>query len=51
MTMEGLNVEVSSDPRVAVIGIAIAVLLGILAGIVPAWRASRTEISQAFRAV
>ena len=51
MTMEGLNVEVSSDPWVAVIGIAIAVLLGILAGIVPAWRASRTEISQAFRAV
>ena len=51
MTMEGLNVEVVSNPMLAAIGTAIAVLLGILAGAVPAWRAARTEIAQSFRAV
>lgn len=51
MTMEGLNVEVVSNPMLAVIGTFIAVLLGILAGAVPAWRAARTEIAQSFRAV
>ena len=51
MTMEGLNVEISSDPSILVIGIALALLLGLLAGIVPAWRASRREIAHSFRAV
>lgn len=51
MTMEGLNVEISSDPIILVIGITIALALGVLAGIVPAWRVSRLEISQCFRAV
>jgi putative ABC transport system permease protein len=51
MTMEGLNVEISSDPLILVIGIMIALGLGILAGVVPAWRVSRLEISQCFRAV
>jgi putative ABC transport system permease protein len=51
MTMEGLNVEISSDPFILVIGITIALALGVLAGIVPAWRVSRLEISQCFRAV
>ena len=51
MTMEGLNVEISSDPLILVIGITIALALGVLAGIVPAWRVSRLEISQCFRAV
>jgi putative ABC transport system permease protein len=51
MTMEGLNVEISSDPTVLVIGIGLALLLGLLAGIVPAWRVSRREIAHSFRAV
>ena len=51
MTMEGLNVEISSDPLVMAIGISLALLLGILAGIVPAWRVSRREIAHSFRAV
>lgn len=51
MTMEGLNVEISSDPFILVIGITVALALGVLAGIVPAWRVSRLEISQCFRAV
>ncbi|MCH2162230.1 MAG: ABC transporter permease [Phycisphaerales bacterium] len=51
MTMEGLNVEIISNPLLAVIGTGIAVALGLVAGAVPAWRAGRTEIAQGFRAV
>jgi len=51
MTMEGLNVEISSDPMILIIGIGIALMLGLLAGIVPAWRISRREIAHSFRAV
>ena len=51
MTMEGLNVEIISNPILAVIGTAIAVMLGLVAGAIPAWRAGRTEIAQSFRAV
>ena len=51
MTMEGLNVEISSDPFVLGIGIGLALLLGVLAGLVPAWRVSRREIAHSFRAV
>ena len=49
--MEGMNVEIANDPRLAVIGAGIAVGLGLLAGAVPAIRASRGEIVQGFRAV
>lgn len=51
MTMEGLNVEIISNPMLPVIGTGIAVALGLMAGSVPAWRAGRTEIAQGFRAV
>ncbi|MDG2031225.1 MAG: ABC transporter permease [Phycisphaerales bacterium] len=51
MTMEGLNVEISSDPLVMALGIGLALALGILAGVVPAWRVSRREIAHSFRAV
>ena len=51
MTMEGLNVEISSDPMVMGLGIGLALVLGVLAGVVPAWRVSRREIAHSFRAV
>jgi putative ABC transport system permease protein len=51
MTMEGMNVEIANDPSLAFIGAGIAVGLGLLAGAVPAIRASRGEIVQGFRAV
>lgn len=51
MTMEGLNVEISSDPLVIALGIGMALGLGLLAGLAPAWRVSRQEIAHAFRAV
>lgn len=51
MTMEGLNIEVVADPSLALIGTAIAVTLGLLAGAVPAINAARTDIAQGFRAI
>ena len=50
MTMEGLNIELVAEGSIALIGTAIAVTLGLLAGLVPALHAARTEIAQGFRA-
>ncbi len=51
LTMEGLNLEVVSDPRLIATGLGLSVLLGLLAGLAPAVRASRREIAESFRAV
>ena len=51
MSMEGMNVEIASDPTVILIGLGLSVALGVLAGLVPAWQASRHEIAACFRAV
>ncbi len=50
-TMEGVSIEVTSDMRVTLVGVALAAALGILAGAAPAWMAGRREISQGFRTV
>jgi len=50
MTMEGMNVEIATDPVIALAGAVIAVLLGILAGAVPAIRAARGTIAHGLRA-
>ena len=51
MTMEGVSIEISTDPRVAVVAALIAVGLGLLAGAVPAIRAARAGIVPGLRAV
>ncbi len=51
LTMEGLNVEVASDPMIIVVGLLLSVGLGVCAGLVPAWQVSRREIATCFRAV
>jgi putative ABC transport system permease protein len=51
LTMEGLNVEIVSDPVMILLGLALSVSLGVLAGLVPAWQASRRNIAMCFRAV
>lgn len=51
MSMEGLNIEIASDPTVVVTGLLLSVTLGLLAGVFPAWRASRRSIATSFRAV
>jgi len=51
MTMEGVNIELSTKPSVALLGIAISLGLGIFAAVVPAIRLARTDIAGCFRAV
>jgi len=51
LTMEGLNVEVAAGWTAPLVGIAAALTLGLLAGIVPAVRLARRDIASCFRAV
>ncbi|MCH2134460.1 MAG: ABC transporter permease [Phycisphaerales bacterium] len=51
LTMEGLNIEVATGWIAPVLGIVAAILLGLLAGIVPAARLARRDIAASFRAV
>jgi len=51
LTSEGLSITVRSDPATIAAGLAIAAALGVAAGLVPAWQASRRRIVECFRAV
>lgn len=48
-TMEGVSIGVTSSATVTAIGILLATALGAVAGLAPAWTASRREIVQGFR--
>jgi putative ABC transport system permease protein len=50
LTMEGLNIEIATGWVAPAVGILAAVLLGLLAGIVPAIRLARHDIASSFRA-
>ena len=49
-TMEGVSIEVTVSGIATLAGIALATVLGAVAGALPAWAASRREIVQGFRA-
>jgi putative ABC transport system permease protein len=51
LSTEGLSIGISLDTHVLALGLLLSVLLGVAAGLVPAWRASRQEITASFRAV
>lgn len=51
LSMDGVSLGVATDAWSAVIGLAASAGLGIVAGLVPAWQASRREIAACFRAV
>lgn len=51
MTMEGTSIEMSTSFSTAAMGIGLALLLGVLAGLMPALRLSRRDIATCFRAV
>ncbi|HEY3322451.1 MAG TPA: ABC transporter permease [Planctomycetota bacterium] len=51
LSNEGLSINFSAGPQVWLIALGVSVLVGILAGLVPAWQASRREIAASFRAV
>jgi putative ABC transport system permease protein len=51
LSTEGMSVNVSADWSVVGTGLIISAAVGILAGLVPAWQASRREIAHCFGAV
>ncbi len=51
LTTEGLSISVRSDPWIVITGLGISATLGVFAGLVPAWQASRRQIVDCFRAV
>jgi putative ABC transport system permease protein len=51
LSTEGLSIQFVTTPGVVIGGMIVSVVLGMLAGLVPAWQASRREITQCFRAV
>jgi putative ABC transport system permease protein len=51
LTMEGLNIEIVAGWLAPTLGIAAALTLGLLAGVVPAIRLARRDIAFCFRAV
>ena len=51
MAMEGVNIEMATGPSAAIMGIALALGLGMFAALLPALRLARTDIATCFRAV
>jgi putative ABC transport system permease protein len=51
LSQEGLSISVSASWSVMALGLVISAGVGIVAGLVPAWRAGRREIASCFRAV
>lgn len=51
MTVEGVSLTASTSLTVTLIGLALAAGLGVAAGLVPAWQASRRPIASCFRSV
>ena len=51
LSIDGLSIPIEADWTLLLVGLAIAVTLGALAGIAPAWQASRRTIAACFRAV
>lgn len=51
LSTEGLSVNITPQWSVFVMGLALSAGVGVLAGLIPAWQASRREIAHCFRAV
>lgn len=51
LSVEGISISVATNLEVFATGLVIAVALGALAGLFPAWQASRRPIAECFRAV
>ena len=51
LSVEGQSIPITAGPTLIATGVAICIALGVLAGLVPAWQASRREIAACFRTV
>lgn len=51
LSTEGMSINFHARPEIFLTGMFISIALGIIAGLVPAWQASRRNIVESFRAV
>lgn len=51
LSVEGATVPIDAPPQLLAVGLLVCATIGVLAGLVPAWQASRREIAACFRAV
>ena len=49
LSVEGASIPIVADARLLASGLAVCVLIGVIAGLVPAWQASRRQIAACFR--
>ncbi|MFT5126663.1 MAG: putative ABC transport system permease protein [Rhodothermales bacterium] len=51
LSVEGQSIQANTDPATVVLGLVYCLVLGVGAGLFPAWQASRRDIVTCFRAV
>ena len=51
ISVEGVTIPIVAELDSLLVGVAICAALGVIAGLVPAWQASRRQITECFRAV
>ena len=51
LTADGVSIPFTAGWTLVLMGLGISIVLGVLAGLVPAWQAARREITSCFRAV
>ena len=51
LSVEGLSINIHAGLGTVIFGLFVSAVTGILAGLVPAWQASKREIAACFRAV
>jgi putative ABC transport system permease protein len=51
LSVEGLSINIHAGIGTLLLGLGLSASTGILAGLVPAWQASKTQIAECFRAV
>ncbi len=50
-SVDGLSIPIDAGPRLLVMGLALSIVLGVVAGLVPAVQAARRPIASCFRAI
>lgn len=50
LSVEGTSIPIVADPQLLAVGIVVCGVIGIVAGLVPAWQASRRQIAACLRA-
>lgn len=51
LSVEGTSIPIVADVKLLTMGLVVCVVIGVLAGLVPAWQASRRSIVECFRSV